>query len=77
MEYVVPKYQELLTELGPDASGELSLSQRIEIALFSGILPDQDGTISKPDHPSIRDGSVENEGALMTWKNSVSSTLIC
>ena len=68
MEIMVPKFLELLEELGPDASGQLTLAQRIESRLFFGILPNPDGTITKPDHPNIHDGVA----SLLTWKNSVS-----
>ena len=75
MDYVIPKFQELIDELGPDATNELTLAQKIEIALFAGILPNQDGTVTKPDHPSIRVGSIKKDGAMMTWKNSVSLSI--
>ena len=72
MEYVTRQFQELLNELGPDASGQLTLAQKIEVVLFFGVLPNQDGSITKPDHPNVHEGSVTRDGALMTWKNSVS-----
>ena len=66
-DYVTPDFQRLLDILGPDPTENLTVGQKLEQALFFGILPNEDGSYTMPDHPNIHKGNLK----MSTWRNSV------